>query len=699
MQRSARGLRLSWLSSAIHALVFAGAVFLIARARDPALRGLISNDRIPLLIAFGTTFTVLVLLTASARAHLSGVKMWRWAMLALFIPPIATIMAFELLIGRATREHAALTTPIVAATKFAIAVGEGLDVLVLGAFGSSIALSSTAALLALSAWSRARRIEFRQISLVAIAMVGLGAIPVALLPGNDLLLLVVPLAFGAIVIGLVAATLDGRFRAGDGEAAPQAAVDGLIAALLAFGAVALGSLALGSARVGAGLGAVGAAAVGDDLVAAQRGWSDGISLLRWAALAALPLPAATAVVFIVNAARVGRKARTRVPELVLSASVVLLTIAGLRVELVRAARAAAAQWSPEKHSSLRLPTVAADALHAPTRNDLESALVIDRSRVRQAKRDLGDVNQLDSDPGCVVVVSRLERPRPAPLTVAADASMSFRRMSCLLRALSVVSTAYRDRCEVAFLARPHASSDVSPLPPFDTAEPLPLAIPIRSLTGLCAVDRPPVTLRLTASSWSIERAQAPAMTRSGDVEELEGWARAALAGRAALLDADADVPVAMVLAAAAAIANTDSRALVLAESESPEPDPTSAAERPPAARPTDESPLGVGSVNVEFQPVAVSGGLFPTEVQARVETLRERIEQCTDGEGGAPLDHLITVRFVISRGGSVVHVTPDSETQFVKSVAGCIYLAFYRLGFPTPTEGPVRVRAPVRIRR
>jgi uncharacterized Tic20 family protein len=180
-RRSARGLRLSWLASAIHALVFAGAAFLIARTHDPALRGLISTDRTPLLIAFGTTFTMLVLLTAASRTLLSQPKMRRWAMLALFIPPLATIMAFELLIGRATREHAALTTPSVAAAKFAVAVGEALDVLVLGAFGSSVALSSMAALLALSAWSRARCIQFEQISLIAIAMVGLGAIPVALL--------------------------------------------------------------------------------------------------------------------------------------------------------------------------------------------------------------------------------------------------------------------------------------------------------------------------------------------------------------------------------------------------------------------------------------------------------------------------------------------------------------------------------------
>jgi hypothetical protein len=43
-------------------------------------------------------------------------------------------------------------------------------------------------------------------------------------------------------------------------------------------------------------------------------------------------------------------------------------------------------------------------------------------------------------------------------------------------------------------------------------------------------------------------------------------------------------------------------------------------------------------------------------------------------------------------------VVADRESKIPSGVAGCIYTALYKIGFPTPTESSVTVTAPIRFR-
>jgi hypothetical protein len=103
-----------------------------------------------------------------------------------------------------------------------------------------------------------------------------------------------------------------------------------------------------------------------------------------------------------------------------------------------------------------------------------------------------------------------------------------------------------------------------------------------------------------------------------------------------------------------------------------------------------------GGVTFDIEKVMVSGMLVPAEVQGRVDKLRPAIEKCAERASG-PLDGVLAVKFTIGPDGGVANVVADTESKIPSGVAGCIYSALYKVGFPTPTQASVTVTAPIRF--
>jgi len=91
--------------------------------------------------------------------------------------------------------------------------------------------------------------------------------------------------------------------------------------------------------------------------------------------------------------------------------------------------------------------------------------------------------------------------------------------------------------------------------------------------------------------------------------------------------------------------------------------------------------------------------LAPDEVQRTLETLRNRFAACGTRAGDQPLDGRIRLEFLIDSDGSVSNVLPDPTTTLPDKVASCVFITAYQVGYPTPTEGTVRVIGGMRLAR
>jgi hypothetical protein len=582
--------------------------------------------------------------------------------------------------------------------------------------------------------------------------------------------------------------------------------------------MALAALGVGAAAFARGLGSLETVAAGAHVYAAQRSWLGGLETLRSAAPCGLPLLAAALLLFWPRRVLVGIVAPRRLIDAALAATVVLASIALMRLELSHTARSVAARWSPTSYPDLDLGQVLAKNSRALRLGDVERPLFLGRERIRQGERDLGAIDQLGSRSGCAALAEKVEAPGSRTLLIAADATTSFRKLTCLLRAIGARqgagADAGLDACRVRWMAAPRAAAAVVTEPPFDRSKPFPVEVATQLGGAGCGVPASgSARLHLTPSGWTAVRPDRPFPEQhAGAPSALDEWIRSALAKQAVTISVEPAVPAAAVMAAAAAIVdelgsvtlvvpgqggvenkavpagtipaleqkperaissdpptvkgNLDTEAVVgavrenhariaecyeqglardsglagrlvirftiqaggkvsNASSGTPEfPDPIAAnciadvfrqitfaspqgggatvfypLRLEPAGRaPSSDAASGEGKeFGVEFSPVKVSGLLAPDEVQRTLETLRPRFAACGSRAPGEAVDGRIRIEFLIDSDGSVSNVLPDPTTTLPEKVASCVFITSYQVGYPTPTEGTVRVIAQLRI--
>jgi hypothetical protein len=830
----ARVLAITGMALHVPALVL-GAVGL-AVVRGGPIAETFARGAAPLWLTYGAAgFALLVLLAVGlilfGRPHLP-----RWPLiLVTLVPVVASAAALRIALSRAgaaaggSGAHAEQE-----ARSFAINAGSAVEVLAAGALVTSLAFTAVATLLAASAVTRAQTVRAGNatrltLGLLIVGMLAVVAITLRRVEALPVLLVATLVVFAISVAGTA---LDGRFlRARDTE--PAAVIDALLASLMALGALALAALAVGCAAFARGLGNLESVAAGAHVFAAQKSWAQGLEALRGAAFCGLPLLFAAAVLFWQRRVLVGLGAVRRMPDAAVAALVVLASVALLRLELTRSARSIAARWMPVIHEDLELSQVLAKHSQALRLGSVERPLFVGRTRIRQGERDLGGIEQLTNRAGCAALAAKLEVPASRTLLVAVDATTSFRRMTCLLRALvaegGAEGKATLDPCRVRWMAAPRAATMVSTEAPFDRTRPFPVEI-ATTITGAgCSAS---VTggarLHLTPSGWTAVRPERPFPEQhAGAPSALDDWIRPALAKQPVIVSVEPAVPAAAVLAAAAAIVDelgsvtlvVPGQALAAAGSRAPAAIPAIVSEKPERSIQTDAptvkgnidveaalnaareqhgkiaecyeqglardsglagrlvirftvqldgrvsnamsgtpefgdpitanciadvfrqttfpAPQGGGAtffyplrlepsaggpqqtdgdakpafadggatagdgsgIGVEFSPVKVSGMLAPDEVQRTLETLRNRFAACGSRAGDQPLDGRIRLEFLIDSDGSVSNVLPDPTTTLPEKVANCVFITAYQVGYPTPTEGTVRVIGQMRIAR
>jgi hypothetical protein len=129
---------------------------------------------------------------------------------------------------------------------------------------------------------------------------------------------------------------------------------------------------------------------------------------------------------------------------------------------------------------------------------------------------------------------------------------------------------------------------------------------------------------------------------------------------------------------------------------SPESHPTDAAGDAAAASAAGPH---VAEESVSFEPVRVNGMLMPEVVQTHVERTRRRIEECQEN-AKSPGEGQLIVGFMVGEKGSVSRVWQrEAASSLEPAFVSCVLTAFYRVGFPTPTRGSVRVEVPINIRK
>jgi hypothetical protein len=409
--------------------------------------------------------------------------------------------------------------------------------------------------------------------------------------------------------------------------------------------------------MGAKLGGVGSVALDAALPATQRGWTDGVLLIRRAALAALPILGAAAVLLAANAARVGTGVRTFGIQSAVVAVAALGVVAGLRSELTRTGSAAAKSWSFLGYPNTYLARIVAPTARRAPPAVVERALVIGASHILQRKTDFGSVTQLDTDFGCTAVATRIQLDSSVPLSIAADVSVPFRRIGCLLRALAVLPTSGEPRCNVVLLGVPPKPAISSALPPFDDIEPFPVAVPARVAEATCQGPPKPLTLQPTAHASEVISAAAAELARGGEAF-------------LSYVQQDGAPPA-------------------------PGADPPAADAEPASSA----APAVSGEVRVDFDPVTVRGNMFAKDVQPRFQALQSEFIACAKRAPNDALDHKLVFEFVIGEGGGVIYVAPDMKSDLPEAIRSCMQMVLYHIGFPSPKHGTARVFAPVHVRR
>jgi hypothetical protein len=761
----------------------------------------------------------------------------RWPLIVpTLVPAIASAAGVRMALSRAgaAAEAGGAAHAEQQARSFTTNAGAAVEVLAAGALVTSLAFTAVATLLAASAVARAETVRAGNatrltLGLVIVGVLALVAITLRRVEALPVLLVATLVVFAISVAGTA---LDGRFVRGI-NAQPAAVMDALLASLMALGALALAALAVGGAAFARGLGSLDSVAAGAHVFAAQKSWLQGLEALRSAAPCGLPLLALATILFWQRRVSVGLGAIRRMPDAALAALVVLATVAVLRLELTQSARLIAARWAPPTHDDLELSQVLAKHSQALRLGSVERPVFIGRTRIRQGERDLGGIEQLANRAGCAALAAKLEAPSKGALLVAVDATTTFRKMTCLLRALlaeaGTEGKAGLEPCRVRWMAAPRAATVVSTEAPFDHTKPFPVEIPTTITGAGCeAKVTGGARLHLTPSGWTAVRPERPFPEQhAGAPSALDEWIRPALAKQPVIVSVEPTVPAAAVLAAAAAIVDElgsvtlvvpgqgipDARARAAAVvprvvTEKPErsiqTDPptvkgnidveaalNTAREQhgkiaecyeqglsrdsglagrlvirftvqldgrvsnamsgtPEFADPitanciadvfrqiTFPAPQGGGAtffypirlepsvggpgqvagdgnaasgdggaprsdgsgIGVEFSPVKVSGMLAPDEVQRTLETLRNRFASCGERAGDQPLDGRIRLEFLIDSDGSVSNVLPDPTTTLPEKVASCVFITSYQVGYPTPTNGTVRVIAQMRITR
>jgi hypothetical protein len=779
-------------------------------------------------------FSLLVLLVVGlvlfGRPHVP-----RWPLLLpTLVPAAASAVGVRIALSRA--EAAAGTGGAhleQGARVFTTNAGAAVDVLAAGALVTSLAFTAAATLLAASAVTRAQTVRAGNatrltLGLVIVGVLALVAITLRRVEALPVLLVATLVVFAVSVAGTA---LDGRFGRG-AAAQPAAAVDAWLASLMALGALGLAALAVGGAAFARGLGSLESVAAGAHVFAAQKSWAQGLEALRSAAPCALPLLVAAVILFWQRRVLLGIGAIRRVPDAALAALVVLATVAVLRLELTRSARSIAARWSPAAHEDLELSQVLARHSQALRLGSVERPLFIGRTRISQGERNLGGIEQLANRAGCAGLAAKLEAPPKGTLLVAVDATTTFRKMTCLVRALAAEAATEGkgglEPCRVRWMAVPRAATVVSTEAPFVGTKPFPVEIPTTITGAGCeAKVTGGARLHLTPSGWTAVRPERPFPEQhAGAPSALDEWIRPSLAKQPVIVSVEPTVPAAAVLAAAAAIVDelgsvtlvvpgqgiSDARARAAAAippvvSEKPERaiqtdpptvkgnidveaalntareqhgkiaecyeqglsrdsglagrlvirftvqldgrvsnamsgtpefgdpitanciadvfrqttfpapqgggatffypirlEPSVGGAVPAAADGSPASgdggaPVNDAGIGVEFSPVKVSGMLAPDEVQRTLETLRNRFAACGSRAGDQPLDGRIRLEFLIDSDGSVSNVLPDPTTTLPEKVASCVFVTSYQVGYPTPTNGTVRVIAQLRLAR
>jgi hypothetical protein len=102
-----------------------------------------------------------------------------------------------------------------------------------------------------------------------------------------------------------------------------------------------------------------------------------------------------------------------------------------------------------------------------------------------------------------------------------------------------------------------------------------------------------------------------------------------------------------------------------------------------------------GTVRVAMP--TVEGPLLERDAVAGIQRAIARIDQCYRKAASAPARMNGTLRFVIDKTGSVVHV--DQDTTWPEPLAKCVALELYRTGFPSPSSGRATVSAPIEFAR
>jgi len=624
----------------------------------------------------------------------------RWPLiLPVLLPPLAAAFGVRLILARVveTRDVAHAEAE---ARAFAASAGSALEVLAAGALVTALSFTASATLLSASSVARAQAVRAGSATRLTLGLLIVGTLMMVAITLRRVEALPVLLVATLVVFAtsLAATALDGSFARAE-RAEPAATVDALLAVLMAWGAMALAALGVGAAAFARGLGSLETVAAGSHVYAAQRSWMTGLEALRGAAPCGLPLLAAAALVFWPRRVLVGAGVVRRLPDAAAVAIVVLASIALLRLELTRTARSLAGHWAPTSQEDLELGQVLAKNSQALRLGKLERPVFIGRKHVRQGERELGSVEQLASRAGCAALAAKVEAPASRMLLVAVDATTSFRKMSCFLRAVSARESAAGaeagiEPCRVRWMATPRAATAVATEAPLDRSKPFPVEV-ATSLAGAgCNLPASGgARLHLSPSGWTAVRPDRPFPEQhAGAPSALDEWIRSSLAKQAVTLSVEPSVPAAAVLAAAAAIVDELGSVTLVVPGQAPVEARGGSAAAIPAIDPKPER-------SIEADPPTVKGNI---DVDAAVNAVREhhgRIAECYEQglSRDSTLAGRLVVRFSIQADGKV-STSSSGTPEFPDPVtANCIADVFRQITFPPPQGGGATIFYPLRL--
>ena len=692
-------LAVTGLSLHIPALVL-GAVGL-AVVRGGPIAESFARGASALWLTYAAAGFCLVVLLVAGLVLFARPQALRWPlMIPILIPVFAAAAGMRVALSRAAEAAAAGAHAERGARSFATHAGAAVEVLAAGALVTSLMFTAVATLLAASAVTRAQTVRAGSatrltLGLVIVGLLALIAIGLRRVEALPVLLVATLVVFAISVAGTA---LDGRFQRGL-HAQPGAVVDALLASLMALGALGLAALAVGCAAFARGLGNLESVAAGAHVFAAQKSWGEGLDALRGAAPCGLPLLVAATILFWQRRVPVGLGALRRMPDAVLAAFLVLSAVAILRHELTRSARLIAGRWAPGAHADVELSHVLAKHSQALRLGSVDRPLFIGRTRIRQGERDLGGVDQLATRAGCAALANKLEAPAKGSLLIAVDATTTYRKMTCLLRALMAQSSAEGKAglapCLVRWMATPRAATVVSTEAPFDQVKPFPVEVPTTITGAGCeAKVTGGARLHLTLSGWTAVRPERPFPEQhAGAPSALDEWIRPALAKQPVIVSVEPSVPAAAVLAAAAAIVDElGSVTLVVpgqgisdARSRAAAPVPPIVIEKPQRIIQTDP-PTVKGNIDVE---AALNAA------RSQHGKIAECYEQGLARDSG--LAGRLVIRFTVQLDGRVSNAMSGTPEFADPITANCIADVFRQTTFPLPQGGGATFFYPIRL--